>query len=83
VKQNLIDNIAELKSLSNLKAQLSTSSNNNALQIEDEIHKIKAKNREMKRSYLSTISTKYNPDILVGEAVAKGIGFIRGNEYFA
>lgn len=51
--------------------------------LEDEIQLIKQKNREMKKAYLSTLSTKYNPDILVGNAMVKGIQFIRGNEYFS
>ena len=50
----------------------------------DEMHQAKAKNREMKRSYLSTLSTKFNPDILMGSA---GNGnknqFLKGNEYFS
>ena len=45
--------------------------------IEDEVHLNKQKRREIKRNYLSSISTKYNPDILVGST------FIRGTEYFA
>ena len=37
--------------------------------------------REMKRNYLSTISTRYNPDLIVGSSLGKTT-FIRGNEYF-
>jgi hypothetical protein len=37
----------------------------------------------MKRSYLSTISTRYNPDLIVGSVFGeKKKEFIRGNEYF-
>ena len=43
----------------------------------DEIHQKKVKLRELKRSYLSTISTKFNPDLLAPN------GFIRGNTYFS
>ena len=73
-----VEDAIDLKNLTNLKAQLSTSSNTNA--IEDEIHKLKAQNRDRKRAYLSTLSTKFNPDILVGTGKT---AFIRGNEYFA
>lgn len=40
--------------------------------------------REMKRNYLSTISTRYNPDLIIGEIMGAETktGFIRGNEYF-
>jgi hypothetical protein len=73
-----VEEAIDLKNLTNLKAQLSTSSNTNA--IEDEIYKLKAKTRDRKRAYLSTLSTKFNPDILVGSGKAS---FIRGNEYFS
>ena len=33
--------------------------------------------REIGKAYISTISTRFNPDILVGGR------FIRGNEYFS
>ena len=36
----------------------------------------------MKRSYLSTISTRYNPDLIVGGSLGDSKTFIRGNEYF-
>ena len=45
---------------------------------EDEAHQIKVKKREIKRNYLSTLSTKFNPDIICGKGA-----FIRGTEYFA
>ena len=39
--------------------------------------------REMKRNYLSTISTRYNPDLIIGASMTGGKSdFIRGNEYF-
>jgi hypothetical protein len=39
--------------------------------------------REIKRSYLSTISTRYNPDLIIGSIFGeKKKEFIRGNEYF-
>ena len=38
--------------------------------------------REYKRSYLSTISTRYNPDMIVGGSLGETKTFIRGNEYF-
>lgn len=58
---------ASVKNVGRLKEQ----------QLEDSAHLNKQKRRELKRSYLSTISTKFNPDILVGDK------FIRGTEYFA
>lgn len=87
-KNKAKDGDEDLKNLSNLKAQLSTSSNNaNIAQIEDEIHKIKNKKRDLRRAYLSTLSTRFNPDILVGFSDlvkdGKGITFIRGDEYFS
>jgi len=39
------------------------------------------KRRELKRNYLSTLSTRFNPDILVGGAGEKS--FIRGTEYYS
>ena len=54
--------------------------------------------KELKRSYLSTLSARYNPDLLVGSVLDKEIEvscalpvkkvkiqpqFIRGNEYFS
>ena len=38
--------------------------------------------REMKRSYLSTISTRYNPDLIVGSSLGDAKTFIRGDQYF-
>lgn len=45
---------------------------------DEKFEKIRA-DKEHKRNYLSTISTKFNPDVLVGGAQK----FIRGNEYFS
>jgi hypothetical protein len=37
----------------------------------------------MKRSYLSTISTRYNPDLIIGGSLGDSKkSFMRGNEYF-
>lgn len=38
------------------------------------------KERTLKRSYLSTLSTSFNPDLLTGGSKSD---FIRGNQYFA
>ena len=49
--------------------------------VEDEdekFQKIRA-DKEHKRNYLSTISAKFNPDLLIGGEN----GFIRGNEYYS
>jgi hypothetical protein len=40
--------------------------------------------KEMKKSYLSTVSTKFNPDLLIGESLgelASHQTFLRGNQY--
>ena len=36
---------------------------------DDEFYEAKKKDQNLKRSYLSTISTKFNPDILCGSAI--------------
>jgi len=38
------------------------------------------KERALKRNYLSTLSTSFNPDLLTGGSKSD---FIRGNQYFA
>jgi hypothetical protein len=37
----------------------------------------------LKRNYLSTISTRYNPDLIIGSALGEAkTNFIRGDQYF-
>ena len=59
-------------------ANLKSKKHNTDAKLEDEAHQIKLKKRELKLNYLSTLSTKFNPDIIVGKGA-----FIRGTEYFA
>ena len=48
--------------------------------MEDEKFMQVKKEREHKRTYLSTLSTRFNPDLLTG---GTNSSFIRGNEYFS
>ena len=54
--------------------------------LEDEAIEEKRKKKDIKASYLSSISAKFNPDILGGGIFngkeKSGAEFIRGNEYF-
>jgi len=54
--------------------------------LEDEAIDEKRKKKEIKASYISSISAKFNPDILGGAFLNPnnkgGAEFIRGNEYF-
>ena len=72
------ENTRKERSLIFADANLKSKKHNTDAKIEDEAHQIKLKKRELKRNYLSTLSTKFNPDIIVGKGA-----FIRGTEYFA
>lgn len=41
------------------------------------------KEKEMGKHYISTLSTKFNPDVLIGSAFGKETTFMKGNEYYS
>jgi len=50
---------------------------------EDEKYAKIRSDKEAGKAYMSTLSTKFNPDILVGSAFGKpNKAFLQGNEYF-